>query len=273
MSDNHPSLYALQKWMQSTLIFPQQVSKQQAEFLMLPSARLSGLQRLGIYQRSYYLRLLHCMREQFPALCYALGKDLFTDFAQQYLEAYPSESHTLYELGKRFPNYLESSRPDKDMPAQRESWIDFMVDLAHFERELFVLFDAPGCEGSNPVDEHVEDARLSLQPCFVLADYRYQVGWYYHEVRSGNEPAFPIAERSLLALVRKNYLTHTFPLSLPQYYFLQRLQIGETVDVALNFVAETLSKPADEVYQSWASQDGTRGRWIDAGFFIDKESQ
>ena len=29
-------------------------------------------------------------------------------------------------------------------PKEREDWIDFMVDLARYERELFRLFDAPG---------------------------------------------------------------------------------------------------------------------------------
>ena len=52
------------------------------------------------------------MREQFPALCHALGAALFDDFVADYIRDHPPESHTLYDLGRRFPAFLEDNRPD-----------------------------------------------------------------------------------------------------------------------------------------------------------------
>lgn len=264
-----PTLQAVQTWMQNSLIFPDQVTG--AENLLQASSRLSGAERLAVYQRSYYLRLLKCMQEQFPALCYALGEALFNAFAREYLQACPSESHTLYQLGKRFPGYLKTTRPDAEAAAdERESWADFMVDLACFERELFVLFDAPGAEAFHPVDLNASDESLMLQPCFSLGDYRFPVAWYYHEVRNDNAPEFPLQERSLLAIVRSNYLTHTFPLSSVHYSFLRHLEQEKDIAIALQKVAQEMGKPIDGVYQSWIEPGGTREHWIKAGFFIYK---
>ena len=262
-------LEALQSWMQSALIFPRQTSSEETRQIVESSGRLTGAQRLAIYQRSYYMRILKCMQEQFPALCHALGKDLFTDFAREYLQARPPESYTLHDLGRRFPDYLEQTRPDRqEAEDNREGWVDFMVDLARFERQLFVMFDAPGHEGKPLDDGDTPDSRLRLQPCFALGVYRFPVGRYYHEVGKGNDPLFPARERSPLALVRKDYLTHTFPLTAPHYTFLKAIEGGTSVAEALGLVARESAKPIEEVSASWARPDGIRKRWIDAGFFV-----
>lgn len=269
MSDPPPSLDAIQSWMHQALIYPRQAGED-AEKYVEPSARLSAAQRLAIYQRSYYLRILKCMTEQFPALCHALGEELFRDFARQYLQVRPPESYTLYDLGRRFPAYLEETRPDRDQ-AEREIWIDFMVDLARFERLLFVMFDAPGHEGKPFAGQDTPDSRLRLQPCFALGDYRFPVAGYYHEVRAGNDPPYPPRERSAVALVRKDYLTHTYPLSPPHFIFLAALEGGKSVGEALDRVAREIGRPLAEVSRSWAEPNGIRRRWIEAGFFIEAD--
>lgn len=259
--------------MQRSLMFPRNTSNDEAELLLEPSPRLTGPQRLAIYQRSYYMRLLECLREQFPALCYALGAELFHDFAREYLHAYPSESHTLYELGNRFALFLEETRPDREAEEEdREHWIDFMVDLARFERQVFVMFDAPGHEGKPLAEENVPDEPLRLQPCFALGEYRFPVAWYYHEVRAQRQPPLPPQERSLVALVRRDYLTHTYPLAPPHYLFLATMKNeGKDVGEALECVARELAIPITAVRQSWSAATGIRRRWIAAGFFVAAE--
>jgi hypothetical protein len=59
-------------------------------FCTLPRlTRLSAAQRLAIYQRGYFARLLQCLEGQYKALCHALGKELFDDFSKEYLRKYP----------------------------------------------------------------------------------------------------------------------------------------------------------------------------------------
>ncbi len=260
-----PALDEVQAWMQHALIHPGQGSQHNTELLLEPSPRLAPQDRLAIYQRGYYARILECMTEQFPALCHALGEGLFRDFARQYLEAMPPVSYTLYDLGRRFPGYLEDTRPDRDEP---EAWVDFMVDLARFERQLFVLFDAPGNEGEPFATVDTPDDRLRLQPCFALGDYRFPVAWYYHQVRLGYEPALPQAARSPVALARKDYLTHTYLVTPPQHTFLAALQRGAGVAAALAAVAAETGRDVADTHAAWAEHGGPRGRWIEAGFFV-----
>ena len=258
--------------MQNALMSPQRSTIQEAEEIVQSSARLSGPQCLSIYQRGYYLRILKCMEEQFPALCHALGTELFRDFARQYLQACPSRSHSLYDLGRRFPDHLEATRPDR-LEDRRESWIDFMTDLARFERQLFVIFDAPGHEGRPFANLDTPDDRLELQPCFALSDSRFPVGRYYHEVRTGNDPPLPIRERSQVVLVRRDYLTHTYQVSPPQFAFLSALDGGMNVLEALGELAQQSNRPLDQVIASWSEEGGVRNRWIEAGFFVERSPE
>ena len=192
------SLPAVQRWMQDALVFPRLVARDETERLLASSGRLSGAEGLAIYQRGYFLRIASCMREQFPALCHALGAPLFNDFVADYIRERPPESHTLYDLGRRFPAFLEESRPDREAaPAERESWIDFMVDLANFERQVFMMFDAPGHEGKAFADHATPDRRLRLQPCFALCASRFPVADYYHAVRLNRPTPLPAALREL----------------------------------------------------------------------------
>ena len=186
----NPELPELQRWMLDALVAPHGTDGVGERLTASPT--MDPRARLAIYQRSYILRLAKCLAEQFPALAHALGAPLFDDFAREYLAACPSDAYTLYELGRRFPGWLETSRPDRALsPDDREDWIDFMVDLARYERELFRLFDAPGHEGGVWPTADVPDARLVLQPCFALAQYRYPVAWYYQEVRHERAPRVP----------------------------------------------------------------------------------
>ena len=195
MSAEPIALHAVQLWMQDALAFPRRVERQRIETMLASSPGLSGAEGLAIYQRGYFLRLASCMREQFPALCHALGKDLFDDFVADYIREQPPQSHTLYDLGRRFPAFLEQNRPDRELaPGERESWIDFMIDLARFERQVFAMFDAPGHEGKAFAGPATPDDRLRLQSCFDLGAYRYPVFAYYHAVRL-NQPAVLTAAR------------------------------------------------------------------------------
>jgi len=256
-----------QQWMLNALVHPTGTEAALADTMIVTSPKLSARDQLAIYQRSYYSRLITCMAEQFPALGHALGAQLFAGFAREYLEAEPSDSYTLHELGRRFPGHLQATRPDRDGPP--ESWINFMVDLATFERQLFVLFDAPGAEGQPPPTPDTSDDDLRLQPAFALGSYRFPVSRYYHDVQLGRSPELPDRFDSHVALVRVNYRTHTYPISAAQHGFLQHLHSGESMEVALDALGASLDMTSQAVRQSWSSTTGVRNKWIAAGFFVE----
>lgn len=260
------ALADLQSWMQEALRYPGEVDHQKSRSVVSATDRLSSEQRLAIYQRSYYERLLTCMSEQFRALSFALGQDLFRDFARDYLMTRPPSSYTLYDLGQRFPDHLEAVRPDRDVASEeKEIWIDFMIELCRFELMVVNLFDAPGHEGKPFASIETDDAQLRLQPCLRLGAFRFAVAPYYHAVRDGLEPEFPDISASYVMLVRKNFVTHTFSILPWQYRFLRILQSGQTVGEALEHIADETSTPLETAERAWQT---IRTRWIEAHIFV-----
>ena len=263
------SLKKVQSWMKDSLMFPREVQLEELQENIYDSKNLTALERFGIYQRSYYLRLLKCMREQFPALCHALGEDLFNDFAREYLQTYPSKSYTLYELGTRFPKYLEQTRPDQnESDENKEVWVDFMIDLANFELSLFLMFDAPGDEGKPLATTNNKDDEIQLQSCFKLAAYNFDVARYYHQVKLNKNPDYPNPQRLLVALVRHKYRTQPIPLKDTHYVLLKGIKEGMTISQALFNVARVFALDIKSVMSSWSDPNGIRNRWIANGFFI-----
>jgi Putative DNA-binding domain len=263
------ALLSVQRWMHDALAFPGRVDRESRDALLRPSDRLTAAAGLGVYQRGYFLRIASCMREQFPALCHALGRPLFDDFVSDYIRDRPPESHTLYDLGRRFPAWLAESRPDRELPeARREPWIDFMIDLARFERQVFAMFDAPGHEGKPFACADSRDERLRLQPCFGLGAFGFPVAAYYHSVRLEQAAPLPPAGRSFAALVRTDYVTRTIPLSEVQYLFLDAMTSGGGVQAGAEAAARHVGVDVEWVRLSWHSS-GERRRWIDWGFFIE----
>jgi len=269
MSSDLTHLDATQRWMHRTLIAPGTVAG--VDETLLSSPNLSAAAGLGIYRRGYFLRIAACMREQFPALCHALGRALFDDFVADYIRSHPPQSHTLYDLGRRFAGFLEECRPDRDLPApQREPWIDFMIDLARFEYQLFALFDAPGHEGKPFAQPGTPDRLLRLQPAFALGAYGFDVARYYHAVRQSEDAALPPAQPCHVALVRTDYITRTIALSAPHYLFLKTMVEGGGVEEAVVAVARYTGADADAVRAAWCARG--RAEWIAQGFFVAAEA-
>ncbi|TDR37838.1 putative DNA-binding protein [Tahibacter aquaticus] len=262
-----PTLPALQQRLLQALIAPAPADRASAADWIQPGARIDAAACLDIYRRSYVLRLRRCLAEQFPATRHALGAALFDDFADTYLRDCPSDSTTLYQLGRRYADWLERNRPDRDSPAdEREDWIDFLVDLARYERELFHLFDAPGAEDQPWPDASADDSELVLQPCLTLAQYRYPVAGYYHEVRAGRDPAFPPRSDCWVVVLRRDYDTTTFPVSELHFRFLSLVQQQASIDAALQEISAWTGRTLDAVRQSWRAD--VRRAWVEAGFFL-----
>lgn len=280
MSKTITALNDVQAWMQNALIYPGQVTQTQISENLADTGQLSAIAALGIYQRSYYARLLSCMRDQFPALCFSLGEAIFNQFATEYLREHPSNSYTLYELGSRFPNYLNDTRPDRDKDIdQRERWIDFMVELAEFERLAFGLFDAKGDEPRLVTQLDAADHDLLPQRCLAIHQARFPVAHFYCAVRDNGSPTLPPYKHSFVALVRKEFKTQLIPLSYEQYTLLYNFIQTSSLSSALERSAQSLAKvkPMNSnelsayLLNQWAGPTGWKTSWIKQGLFKARE--
>lgn len=251
--------------MQLTL-FGQNSQFQTNEFLqnINNTSRLSAEQHLNIYRRSYIERLRDCMKSQFTALAFALGDELFQMFADQYLQAYPSESYTLNNLGKKFPDYLNETRPDTGR-IEKETWIDFMIELARFEFAVSEIFDEKAENLPILTDETTPDEELKLVPVFRLFQHQYPICRYYLDVMKNNQPVLPFEEETFCTVIRNyDYRLSLLEIKPAQYQFLSLIKQGESIS---NAKAEIMNKykvdetKFEEIWLHWKTN------FIAAGYF------
>ncbi|WP_259070466.1 DNA-binding domain-containing protein [Mucilaginibacter sp. X4EP1] len=263
------SLVELQNWMQGMLVKYVPVTNSRGgeavtvEDLVNSSKRLNAIRHLDIYRHSYIARLRACMQNQFSALTYALGADLFEAFADQFLDTYPSESYTLNTLGEKFATFLEETRPDKELN-EKETWPDFMIELAGFEYALSVIFDEPAEEHRPIATEETPDGNLRLAPVFHLFKHQYPVCKYYLDFSQQQEPELPFPEESYCVVTRRNYKLGLFTIRAAQYYFLLRMQQGKSVELAKQDLISGFKFKADDVDAIWPQW---KKNFITSGFF------
>jgi hypothetical protein len=140
--------------------------------IVKPNDRLSSFERLEIYNRQYWFRVLDGFSEDFPGLRAILGDRRFDAVAQAYLSDCPSRSFTMRDLGSRLQAWL---RKHPRYAGHRQLLALDMVRLEWAEIETFDTaakppVDLDSLQGANPAR-----LRLQLQPYIRLLDLRYPV--------------------------------------------------------------------------------------------------
>ncbi len=228
-----------------------ELAPNQIEQVIARSAALDGVERLEIYARAYYARLVECMEAEFPILARAVGDELFREFAVGYLECYPSRSYTLNHLGARFSDYLAETIPvdDADSPSPA-----FLVDLARLEWTFGEVFDGPGVERT-PLLQPDQLARLEPDdwaemrllpvPCLRVLRLDYPVHDYYRALRADTDSPPPPPRETWLAVTRRDYVVRHYPLVPMQYALLDAILHGASVGQAIES-AVTLAEASPE---------------------------
>ncbi len=262
------SLKQIQDWMQGVLVQSRPaelLGNVTVQDLVNPSARLSAGAHLNIYRHSYIARLRECMRNMFAALAYALGEELFTLFADQYLAAYPSHSYTLNHLGLNFAQFLQDTRPDLH-EEQKELWPDFMIELARFEYAISVIFDEYVPNNLESATIETEDRHLILTPVFHLFQHPFPLCQYYLDFVQKREPELPFPQQTWCVVNRVNYKLGLFPINEAQYHLLTYLKEGKTLKEAHTQLIANFNFPKTDFESVWPVW---RRYFINSGFFVD----
>jgi len=75
-----------------------------------PNSRLTPFERLEIYNRQYWYRVLDALAEDYPVLRAVVGSRAFERLSIEYLTAHPSRSFSLRNLGSRLAEWLVDHR-------------------------------------------------------------------------------------------------------------------------------------------------------------------
>ncbi|QJX00807.1 HvfC/BufC N-terminal domain-containing protein [Frigoriglobus tundricola] len=265
-------LDSLQNWFQAAITHPdgvwQALDPVGAASVLTCSKALPALDRLAVYGRAYFARLLDCLREEYAVLKVALGDEVFDAFAVEYLQRFPSQSYTLFDLGSRFPQFLRDTRPATNGEAGAAEWPDFLIDLAELELAFNEVFDGPGIEGKRTLDEpaiaavsphRLSDAHLIPAPCVRVLALKYPVHGYFAAVKRNEDASLPEPAATFLAITRQRFAVRHFELSKPAHVLLSALLRGEALGVAIEEVArgsnyEGLEQQLGEWFRNWAAQ-------------------
>jgi hypothetical protein len=146
-------------------------TKEFADAYIKPNQQLSSFDRLEIYNRQYWLRVIGAVAEDFPALNAVLGKNIFDRLVLEYLRENPSTSFTLRNLGSKLPQWLEEH--SEFAPRRRK----LVVDVAKLEWAYVEAFDRAELAPLTVLDflGLAAETRLFLQPHLQLLDLNYPV--------------------------------------------------------------------------------------------------
>lgn len=189
------------------------------------SNRLSAHDRLGIYARGYVLRLLECLRAEFPILRALVGDQVFEMFASSYVWTRPSRSPSLYDLGAGFAEFLQTTRPPSaGQPGAIEA---LPAELAALERARAEAYRARGLEndrahhGADAFTLMLAGAPLQVPDSARLLALEFDFAAAIAAVQRGERPAVPSANRTCYGVARSRYRVHTHVLPLWQFEFLR----------------------------------------------------
>ena len=151
-----------------------------ADRFIKPNDRLSAFERLEIYNRVYWFRVLDCLYDDYPGLRAIVGEKKFMELATAYLAKYPSVSFTLRNLGQRLEKFLR----------EEPHWIalhkELALDMTRFEWAQVVAFDdaaLPPITADEILDTPRSKLRLGLQPYLSLLELNYAVDRFFLAVQ------------------------------------------------------------------------------------------
>lgn len=200
-----------------------------AEDVVAESRGLSARERIAVYTSGYVLRLLECMRADFPVLRGFVGDSVFDAFAKAYVITMPPESYSLYDLGANFPRFLEETKPKNlALDDAITSMLDLPPELARLERARAEVLRARGTEDDPPEAEpfsHFEvfgdGPTIQATPCLRLLEMKFPLVEFLKSSDRGERTEPPAARTSFVAIGRSNYRVYVEEISRWQFAFLK----------------------------------------------------
>jgi hypothetical protein len=228
-----------------------------------PNDRLKSIERLEIYSRSYWFRLIDGMYEDFPGLRAVLGQRAFDKVVRAYLADCPSRSYTMRDLGSRLGDWLRKN------PGYAGSKLAVCLDMFRVEWAHIEAWDGEHRKVLGPEDllELGPNLAMGLQPHLRLLDLNYPVDELRihasraedeHEVAS-NAPSKLRArrlkaaaarlkrEQIFVAVHRLEFSIYYRRLEREEYQLLRAIRESKNIGAAMTAFYKQSSMPIDDL--------------------------
>jgi hypothetical protein len=232
-----------------------------AEYIK-PNVRLTSVERLEIYSRSYWFRVLDSLYDDFPGLRAVLGQRAFHLLSRAYLADCPSQSFTLRNLGSRLGDWLQRN------PQYAGDRYGLALDMVRLEWAHIEAFDnaAENVLGPEDLLELGAEFQAALQPYIRLLALQYPVDDLRIQVnRASEERGFASnaalkqkhrnmtrrlsrskPEEVFLVVHRLNYTVYYRRIGLEEYLLLSAIGDGLAIGRAIQYACENSSASTDE---------------------------
>ncbi len=237
-----------------------------AEKLSKPNDRLTGFERLEIYNRGYWFRVLDCLADDFPGVRAIVGARRFRRISEAYLAECPSRSFSLRNLGSRLEAWLRAN--PRWLGSESRLVLDMLtLEWAHIE--AFDALQSPAITAEE-LSQAGPELRLQLQPFIALLKLHYAVDDLSIAVREGKRTGKMVAamleaSRSqsadvYVAVHRLDYSVHYKRLEPEAFRLLSALRDGETLVSAIEAAFENSdwheqkqAQKVEEWFRLWQS--------------------
>jgi hypothetical protein len=242
-----------------------------------PNRYLTSRERLEIYSRSYWYRLIDSLYEDFPGLRVVVGQRAFDKLIRAYLADCPSQSYTLRDLGSRLGTWLEAN------PRFAGPRVALALDMIRLEWAHIEAWDAKIEKVLGPENllEPGPKLRIKLQPFvrlleldFPADELRLRVNSEEHETASNlvlkktrrmvGAAARLRPKRIYVAVHRLDFSVYFRRLSLEEFTLLSTMRDGRAVGAALAACCKSSRIPVEELrgkLENWFA------KWAELGWF------
>ena len=255
-------------------------ARAEAEALIKPNRVLTSFERLEIYNRQYWFRVLSCFAEDFPGLRAIVGTRTFEKLMRAYLTDCPSHSFTLRNLGSRLEEWLIVN------PKWTAANSQLALDMVRLEWAHIEAFDG----GFEPLLTPMEiesaglDLRISLQPYVRLLELAYPVDDLLIEVHDYEGETDVSSNAARLSQLRTRVRHYSKPEPEPVYLavhradesvYYKRLQIESYRMLKALSQEAPLSEAIESAFESSLMLDENRvpalqewfANWAELGWF------
>jgi Putative DNA-binding domain len=232
-----------------------------------PNERLTSFERLEIYNRQYWFRVLDSMAQDFPGLRAILGQRRFDGMCRAYLAECPSRSFTLRNLGARLETWL---RRNPQWIRGKQSLALDMVRLEWADIEAFDGEAEPALHTEDLSGSSMPTLRLRVQPYVQLLELQYPVDDLALEVRHSEDTDFT---SNVLTENRKSVKIQTIAALEPKQIFLvvhridlsvyfRRIEREEFLLLSVLRRGKTIARAIDLAFQRSSISEFDRGGYV-----------
>ena len=245
-------------------------TKEVAASFIKPNERSTSFDRLEIYNRQYWFRVIDCFFDDYLGLRAVLGQQKFLKLTLAYLERHPSTRFTLRDLGQYLIGFIKSE-PMWTKPRQQLALEMARLEWAHIE--AFDEESRPPLRLEDLAGRKPSEIFLRLQPHITLLVLNYPLDDFLISLRrntglrneasnavessrktGGKRLVCPRSRRPVhLAVHRHRNRVYYKRLKPAQYEILFALQNGSSLEEALQATSRNIvPRRIQQWFEDWS---------------------